>query len=371
MEVHEHKMNDGPLLTFAVSAYNQERFIRSAIEGAFNQMYSPLEIILSDDCSPDDTFAVMQEMASRYRGPHRILLNRNEVNLGFCGHINRIMDLTSGALVVIAQGDDISLPERTGLVYEAWEYSGRSVTSIYSDHLLIDKSGTLYSKPGDTKHEKNGSIFETKHGDLLSFMSIMKPMVYGCTHAWSRSLFNYFGPLPVNTRWCEDFILTFRSLALNGLLYINKPLIKYRRHGLNFSFHTSDDNLDRKSHAEYDRKLKATLIELAAAYDVISRDIETLRQKNSHDKQYLASVEQEAQRIKGIYALELKLASENFPNRVLTLLDALAHSGLQNTLRFVPQLFPRRQYHQLRVIKDKVLSRFRRGSDFKQGATRD
>ena len=69
-----------PLITFALFAYNQERFIREAVEGAFSQTYSPLEIILSDDCSPDRTFEIMKEMAAEYTGPHTIVLNRNEKN---------------------------------------------------------------------------------------------------------------------------------------------------------------------------------------------------------------------------------------------------------------------------------------------------
>ena len=41
-----------PLVTFALFAYNQEKYIREAVEGAFSQTYEPLEIILSDDYSP-------------------------------------------------------------------------------------------------------------------------------------------------------------------------------------------------------------------------------------------------------------------------------------------------------------------------------
>src|SRR5208337_387457 len=103
---------DKPLLTFALVGYNQERFIREAVEGAFAQTYSPLEIILSDDCSSDRTFDIMREMAAAYRGPHRVVLNRNAVNTGFGGHINRVMELVHGELVLIAAGDDISLPGR-------------------------------------------------------------------------------------------------------------------------------------------------------------------------------------------------------------------------------------------------------------------
>jgi glycosyltransferase involved in cell wall biosynthesis len=102
-----------PLVSFVLLAYNQQAYIREAVEGAFSQTYSPLEIILSDDCSKDETFEIMQEMAAAYSGPHRILLNRNSSNLGIGIHYNKVMELASGAIVELAAGDDISLPWRT------------------------------------------------------------------------------------------------------------------------------------------------------------------------------------------------------------------------------------------------------------------
>lgn len=59
-------MEQRPLVTFALFAYNQEKYIREAVDGAFSQTYEPLEIILSDDCSSDRTFEIMQEMAAAY-----------------------------------------------------------------------------------------------------------------------------------------------------------------------------------------------------------------------------------------------------------------------------------------------------------------
>ena len=48
-----------PLITFALFAYNQEKYIEEAVQGAFLQTYSPLEIILSDDGSTDRTFEII------------------------------------------------------------------------------------------------------------------------------------------------------------------------------------------------------------------------------------------------------------------------------------------------------------------------
>src|SRR5207248_10197804 len=102
-----------PLITFAVASFNQKDYIREAIESAFAQSYSPLDIIISDDCSKDETFAIAQSMAAAYKGPHSVRLNRNPSTLGIGAHTNRLMELCRGELIVVAAGDDVSLPNRT------------------------------------------------------------------------------------------------------------------------------------------------------------------------------------------------------------------------------------------------------------------
>ena len=52
------------LVSYCLFAFNQEKYINEAIKGALNQTYSPLEIIISDDCSTDLTFQI--EMLSSH-----------------------------------------------------------------------------------------------------------------------------------------------------------------------------------------------------------------------------------------------------------------------------------------------------------------
>ena len=69
---------DRPLVTFALLSYNQETYVREAIESAFVQTYEPMEIILSDDCSSDQTFKIMKDMARNYCGPKKIIVSQTE-----------------------------------------------------------------------------------------------------------------------------------------------------------------------------------------------------------------------------------------------------------------------------------------------------
>ena len=210
---------DRPLVTFALFAYNQEKYIREAIEGAFAQTYQPLEIILSDDCSKDRTFEIMEEMAQEYRGPHQIVLNRNPSNLGIAGHVNTLMELCRTDFVIVAAGDDISLPERTDRLVEVWLTGNGWIKSVHSPALCIDGySNDLGICRTGTLHGENPTVDQFVRDGYW---------VLGATNAWDRSLFSRFGPI-LSGVGHEDDVIALRSLLDGGVGYVSKPLVRYR-----------------------------------------------------------------------------------------------------------------------------------------------
>jgi glycosyltransferase involved in cell wall biosynthesis len=207
-----------PLVTFALFAYNQEKYIHEAIAGAFAQTYSPLEIILSDDSSSDRTFEIMREMAKAYCGPHAVKLNRNIENLGLIGHINKIFEMASGDLIVAAAGDDISLPSRTSRLVDAYGETGGNAMLLHSSVSKIDENG------------KNLGIGQPPV--IIEKMSLEKialssALYIGATGAWHKHLYYDFGPLEFKRAY-EDLTLGFRAALSNSIVYIDKPLVKYR-----------------------------------------------------------------------------------------------------------------------------------------------
>jgi glycosyltransferase involved in cell wall biosynthesis len=211
-----------PLVTFFVAAYNQEGYVRAAIESAFAQTWRPLEILLSDDASSDRTFAVMQEMAAGYAGPHRIRLNRNPRNLGIPGHIDRIMQLATGAFVVQNAGDDISAPERTERLVGTWLASGDRAKAVHSAKLRIDDRG-----------EVQGVLPEPEPLDRHPPLRLLRkpPDIYGAAMGWSRELFEVFGPLGPKPL-LEDYPICLRAATLGEVAYLEEPLLRYRVGGL-------------------------------------------------------------------------------------------------------------------------------------------
>jgi len=214
-------MLEKPLLTLALFAYNQERFIEEAVAGAFSQTYSPLEIILSDDGSRDATFQIMQRIAASYRGCHRVILNRNESNLGIGGHVNRIMQLAKGQLIIAAAGDDISLPNRVEKIYQTYKSSDGTAKSIFSNARIIDDMGT-----------PKGFYFSNAFSPadfMLKLIANRDFILIGASHAWSRDVFDLFGPL-LTPLTCEDMVIPFRSALIGSICYIDEPLVIYRSH---------------------------------------------------------------------------------------------------------------------------------------------
>lgn len=214
------KESDRPLITLALFAYNQEEFIREAVAGLFAQTYSPLQIILSDDCSSDATFPIMVEQAQEYRGSNRVVLNRNTKNLGIGGHINYVMSLAAGDLVVAAAGDDTSLPHRVERIVDKWLQLDKGVVSIHSSVVRIGPRG------------ENLGIYKTPaHRCRLPSELVDNNVIIGASHAWSRRLFSVFGNLNEAVIQ-EDRAIGFRASLMDGVHFIDEPLVNYRQVGM-------------------------------------------------------------------------------------------------------------------------------------------
>jgi glycosyltransferase involved in cell wall biosynthesis len=209
-----------PLVTFALFAYNQERFIREAVESALAQDYSPLEIILSDDYSSDHTYDIICETASRYQGSHTIRLNRNNKNLGIAAHLNALMEMVTADFVVVGAGDDVSEINRTSVLVKAWIDSGRRALSIHSSARDMDENGVLTGRL--RKGCSDGAL-----ADLRGHAS-QNLWVLGATHAWDMSLIRRFDPI-LPSVINEDVVLPARAALLGTVRFVDMPLVRYRQ----------------------------------------------------------------------------------------------------------------------------------------------
>ena len=207
------------LVSFILLSYNQEKYIKESIQGALSQTYSPLEIIISDDCSTDTTFEIIKEIIDDYKGPHKITLNKNEKNIGFINNFNKVISMCNGELIVAAAGDDISLPNRVQILYDRWNKEKDSVMAIVSSSHTIDSEGK----------ELFPSLFEIKE-DKLEDNFIEDNSTSGACLAYSSKLIKKFGK--INPECYEDMVYYRRALMLGKVLFLKDKLVKYRIGGM-------------------------------------------------------------------------------------------------------------------------------------------
>ncbi|WP_307261167.1 glycosyltransferase [Oligosphaera ethanolica] len=200
-----------PRFSFLMITYNQEQYIADALNSALAQDYPNLEIIVSDDCSSDQTFAIATDIASNYRGPHKIILNRNEPNLGIGGNFYKAYTLSSGEWLFMAAGDDISLPNRCRVVAEAIPKYPRAL-AFGTNIKVIDGDNTL-----------------------RGYIGIPSPLQPGAALAWHRSIFSQFPALAPSNKM-EDFPLMTRPFFLNKqLVMLPEVALHYRIDGHSFT----------------------------------------------------------------------------------------------------------------------------------------
>lgn len=214
--------DERPLASMLLIAYEQAATVGEAIAGALAQTYQPLEILVSDDASSDGTFAAMERALAGYAGPHRVVLLRNEVNLGIGAHLSKLANEARGELLFVTAGDDVSLPERCARTVDAWLASGRTLDLIAAALVDIDADG-----------REHGVLRPSQLADYRSAAGWLaeRPYVVGAAQAWTRRLFDRFGPLPKGVIG-EDLLMVFRAIVSGGALTLDEPLVRYRRGGL-------------------------------------------------------------------------------------------------------------------------------------------
>ncbi len=139
-------------------------------------------------------------MARYDEGPHRVVVNRNQENLGLVGHVNKVAQLASGDVVFLAGGDDISLPCRVQKCMRIYE-NNPSVHGVWSNVSYIDAKGII---TGSGVNAENLLYTFKQHleGKLCSVM--------GCSTSFRKKIFDFFGPLNPILR-VEDIPIHFPS----------------------------------------------------------------------------------------------------------------------------------------------------------------
>lgn len=238
--------------------YNQQAFVREALQAALTQDYPEYELVVSDDGSSDGTRRIVDEMLIAPPPHIRVIRVDSLANQGLVASFNRAVAASSGDILVPMAGDDISERDRLSALVQVFR-TRPAVQLVCSNLRKVDADGRELPAPRFLPEEGAEYAYAPTRPPRSLYAGL--PMV-GATAAYRRTLFDVFGPLGPEAP-SEDNCLAVRALLLGPAVYLGDRLVRWRRHGANASTHEFDAadeaNARRRHLDEYWRQYRTTL----------------------------------------------------------------------------------------------------------------
>ena len=235
------------LATYALFAYRHEAFVTEAIRAVAKQTYRPLELIVTDDASPDGTRQKIDEALLDFPADISVIRINHPQNQGIPGVINAAVRQASGRVIIFGAGDDVSEPERV-----AWTmrlFANPRVSFAHTAVSVIDADGKLVE---GRQREGRG---DAGHSMLGMLQGTDTPII-GASCAYRVDVFWAFAELPPRILR-EDVLLPIRGLMLGEGRYLSCKLVRYRSHAGNLhspaQVQTSADMVQRNLRFADDR----------------------------------------------------------------------------------------------------------------------
>ncbi len=131
---------DGPLVSVIVPNYNHADYLDERISTIVNQTYQNIEVLLMDDCSPDESRSVLEKWAAK---DDRLEVLFNEKNSGSpFAQWARGSAWAKGKYLWIAESDDACALDMLALHVDALERNEKAVMA-YSHSHLVDEEGAF------------------------------------------------------------------------------------------------------------------------------------------------------------------------------------------------------------------------------------
>lgn len=202
-------------ISVCIASYNGEKYLKEQISSVLPQLTGEDEIIISDDGSTDETFAILESFHDS-----RIKMYVNEGRHGFIWNFENALKKAKGDVIFLCDQDDIWKSDKVKVVKQAL----KDHDIVLHDAELIDKNGVkmgiLYS---DGLHKRKGF-----------WSNLWKTRWLGCCMAFRKNVLEYALPFPRHIVGHDGWISAV-GLVKFDYYYIPDVLMCYRRHGDNAS----------------------------------------------------------------------------------------------------------------------------------------
>lgn len=205
-----------------LATYNGEQYIVDQIESILNQTYKNFRLIISDDCSTDNTRQIISEYVKKDK---RIIVYTQKENIGVVQNFEFLMKKVENEYFMFSDQDDIWKEEKIEKTLSKIEETGAML--VYSDLEVVDSDLNITFE----SYWKLKGIYQ-KIKKYNNFESLyLNNFVTGCTIIARKELVEKSLPLPKTSKYVlHDYWISLIASQNGKIEYIEESLIKYRQH---------------------------------------------------------------------------------------------------------------------------------------------
>jgi len=227
-----------PKISVLLPCYRQAQFLPEALDSVLRQDFHDLEVIASDDASPDNTYSVLQDYANR---DPRIRIFHQPSNLGMVANWNFCLRQARGKAVKLMGGDDRL--DRTDCLSRQWQSLQNPIVALVAcARKIIDLDArflqTLVNLPPGFFPSARIIPKMLVHQDNL----IGEPVC--CLFRRKDATRGFHPDYLQNT----DIEMWFHILRFGGLVYDDEPLVDFRKHPNQASTQNTESGLALEEH---------------------------------------------------------------------------------------------------------------------------
>lgn len=217
-------------LSVIIPCFNSSAYILSTIRSALNQTYKSIEVLVIDDCSTDNTAAIVDELAART--PHLRLI-RSPENSGTPARPRNLgVQHARGEWVAFLDADDLWHPQKLEMQMVLLNESGRLMCSTAMLDFT-DESQVKFSSITDSSFPTTLIYFKAQ---LMKYMTPTSSIVLRRDVALKH-------PFPEERKYRgrEDFLCMLKvHESIEPTIKLQQPLLQYRQHDVQISSNKFD-----------------------------------------------------------------------------------------------------------------------------------
>ena len=238
-----------PDISVVLCTFNGGRYLQEQLDSIARQSRLPAELVVCDDCSADDTIAILKSFAADVPFPVRII--ENVQRLGSTRNFDKAIGIASGELIALCDQDDRWAPNKLERLSDLL-IGDSFVGGIFSDANLIDESSEPVGLRLFTKHKFSTSKQQKFLNNPTSVL-LKHDVVTGSTLMFRACLRTHCQPIPES--WVHDGWLTWMITLHSRMALTTETLTDYRLHaGQQLGVGSGRDGTARNSGAETRRQ---------------------------------------------------------------------------------------------------------------------